>query len=127
MSLSKMSLKKATLINSAAKYYNVICAFIVNVILSRILTPSEYGVVAVATVFITFFSLFSDLGFGVAYIQNKELDKNDRDNLFTFLIYVGIALFVLFFIFSYAIAWFYKDSMYLRVSQLLGVNLFLPL
>jgi len=118
-----MSLKKATLINSVAKYYNVICAFIVNVILSRILTPSEYGVVAVATVFITFFSLFSDLGFGVAYIQSKILDKDDRDNLFTFLIYVGIALLALFFVFSYAIAWFYKDTVYIRVSQLLGINL----
>lgn len=121
--MSKMSLKKATLINSAAKYFNVICAFIVNVILSRILTPSEYGVVAVATVFITFFSLFSDLGFGVAYIQNKELNKDDRDNLFTFLIYIGIALLALFFVFSYVIAWFYKDPVYIRVSQLLGVNL----
>lgn len=123
MSSSKMSLKKATLINSAAKYYNVICAFIVNVILSRILTPSEYGIVAVVTVFITFFSLFSDLGFGVAYIQNKMLDREARDNLFTFLVYVGIALFVLFFAFSYAIAWFYKDSEYIRISQLLGLNL----
>lgn len=123
MSSSKVSLKKATLINSAAKYYNVVCAFIVNLILSRILTPSEYGVVAVVTVFITFFSLFSDLGFGMAYIQNEALDKDDRDNLFTFLIYVGILLLVLFFAFSYAIAWFYKDSVYIRVSQLLGVNL----
>lgn len=121
---SKMSLKKATLINSAAKYYNVICAFIVNVILSRKLTPSEYGVVAVATVFITFFSLFSDLGFGVAYIQNRTLDRDDRDNLFTFLVYVGVVLLVLFTAFSYAIAWFYKDSVYIRVCQLLGVNLF---
>lgn len=125
MSYSKTSLKKATLINSAAKYYNVICAFIVNMILSRILTPEEYGVVAVATVFITFFSLFSDLGFGMAYIQNKSLNVKDRDCLFTFLVYVGVLLFVIFFFFAYLIARFYEDNIYIKVTQLLGLNLFL--
>ena len=125
MSESKMSIKRATLINSAAKYYNVVCSFAVNIILSRILSPAEYGVVAIVTVFITFFSLFSDLGFGVAYIQNNELDNNDKNNLFTFLIYVGILLFLLFYVFAYGIAWFYGDNLYIKVSQLLGVNLFL--
>ncbi len=125
MSSSKISLKKATLINSVAKYYNVICTFIVNAILSRILTPKEYGVVAVATVFITFFSLFSDLGFGIAYIQNKSLTIHDRDNLFTFLVYIGFLLFIIFFFFAYAVAWFYKDHIYIKVMQLLGFNLFL--
>ena len=120
-----ISIKKATLINSAAKYYNVICTFVVSVILSRILSPEEYGVVAVVTVFITFFALFSDLGFGVAYIQNKELNEEDKNILFTFLVYIGVVLFVIFFFFSYGIAWFYEDKVYIRVSQLLGVNLFL--
>ena len=41
MSESKMSIKRATLINSAAKYYNVVCSFAVNIILSRILSPDD--------------------------------------------------------------------------------------
>ena len=125
MAESKMSIKKATLINSAAKYYNVICAFVVNMILARILTPAEYGVVAVVTVYTTFFALFSDLGFGVAYIQNRELTEEDKNILFTFLVYVGLALFLIFSVFAYGIAWFYESDVYIRVSQLLGVNLFL--
>ena len=123
--MENMSIKKATLINSGAKYYNVLCSFAVNLILARILTPEEYGIVAVVTVFITFFNLFSDLGFGIAYIQNKYLDENDRNNLFTFLVYVGIALFAIFFVFAYGIASFYGDDIYVPVAQLLGVNLFL--
>ena len=118
------SIKKAVMINGAAKYYGIICSLIVNAILARILTPGDYGVVAVATVFITFFSLFSDLGFGTAYIQEKELNDLERDELFTFLTYIGVILFVVFFFFSYGIAWFYGSSIYLRVSQLLGLNLF---
>ena len=67
--MPNISLKKVTLINSAAKYYSVICTVFVNMILSRILTPNDYGVMAVVMVFITFFTLFSDLGFGAAYIH----------------------------------------------------------
>lgn len=120
-----MSLKKATLINSVAKYYTMLCAFIVHMFLSRILTPAEYGIVAAAMVFITFFTLFSDMGFGVAYIQNREFTADDRNVLFTFLTYVGGALFVVFFFFAYVISWFYGSREYLPVAQLLGVNLFL--
>ena len=122
---NNMSIRKATLINSAAKYYNMLCAFVVNMILSRILTPAEYGIVAVAMVFITFFTLFSDLGFGVAYIQNRAFTTDDRNVLFTFLTYIGAALFVVFFFFAYGIAWFYGSREYIPVAQLLGFNLFL--
>lgn len=122
---NNISIKRATLINSVAKYYSVICSFVLNMILSRILTPAEYGVVSVVTVFTTFFTLFSDLGFGIAYIQKKGTTTDDMDNLFTFLVYVGLVLFVIFFFFAYFIAWFYSDNVYIPIARLLGLNLFL--
>ena len=38
---------------------------------------TTYGVVAVVTVFTTFFSIFSDMGLSTAVIQNKDLGKDD--------------------------------------------------
>ena len=125
MADSNISIRKAALINGIAKYYGVVCSLIINSILSRILNAEEYGIVAMITVFITFFSIFSDMGFGAAYIQNRDLDQEDRDDIFSFLVYTGIILFILFYFFSYVIAWFYNDDVYLRVSQTLGVVLFL--
>lgn len=119
-----MTVKKATLINGAAKYYAVLCSFVVNVILSRVLTPAEYGVVAVVTIFTTFFTIFSDMGVGTAFIQNKTLTNEDKNYLFTFMVYVGIVLFFCFFGFSYFIAWFYGNDVYITVSWILGINLF---
>ena len=119
-----MTVKKATLINGAAKYYSVICTFVVNVILSRVLTPAEYGIVSIVTVFITFFTIFSDLGVGTAFIQNKTLTNDDKNSLFTFMVYVGIVLFFVFFGFSYFIAWFYESDVYTSIAWILGINLF---
>ncbi len=124
-SSSTMSVKKATIINGAGRYVNIIFTLAVNVVLSRLLTPEEYGIVAVVTIFTTFFSIFADMGFGSAYIENRDLTTKDRDSLFSFMCYIGIGLFLLFFGVSYFIAWFYKSTVYIYISWLLGFNLFL--
>ncbi|HFU3803096.1 TPA: oligosaccharide flippase family protein, partial [Streptococcus suis] len=57
-------MKKAAIINASGKYSKVILSLIVNAILARILSAEDYGIVAIITVFSTFFTTFSDMGFG---------------------------------------------------------------
>ncbi len=52
--MANISIKKAALINFIAKYSNILIQLLVNCILARILTPDDYGIVAVITVFISF-------------------------------------------------------------------------
>ena len=56
-----VSLKKATIINAAAKYSNVFFQVIATAILARILSPEDYGIVAVVTVFSTFFRVSKNI------------------------------------------------------------------
>ena len=51
------NLKKAVLLNAVSKYSGIIINLLFTMILARILTPEDYGVVAVVTVFTTFFSI----------------------------------------------------------------------
>ena len=55
---------------------------VVTAILSRILSAEDYGVIAVVTVFSTFFSTLSNMGFGTAIIQKKELSQSDIGNIY---------------------------------------------
>ena len=87
-----ISIKKAALINAIAKYATVILQLVFTAILSRILTPKDYGVVAVITVFVVFFQLFANSGFGAGIIQNKELTEEDNNNIFSFTVYLGFFL-----------------------------------
>lgn len=89
------SLKKATLINAAGKYSKILLQIIVEIILARLLTPYDYGIVAVVTVFTTFFTMLSDIGLSTAIIQIKSLTKKDIDNLYTFTVYLSIILMLL--------------------------------
>ena len=75
-----ISMKRAALINAAGKYSKIFLSVIVNAVLARILSAEDYGIVAVIIVFSTFFTTFSDMGFGPAIIQNKDLTKEDIIN-----------------------------------------------
>ena len=72
-----MTIKKAALISAVSKYSTVLGTLLFTMILSRILTPEDYGITAIIGVFTTFFSLLSDMGIGNGIVQNKDLDKND--------------------------------------------------
>ena len=67
--------KKGVLYSAIGKYSNVIVQLLVQAILSRLLTPKEYGVVAIVNVFLIFFQMLADFGIGPAIIQNKKLTK----------------------------------------------------
>lgn len=117
------SLKKAVLINAMSKYSRILINLLFTAILARILTPEDYGVVAVVTVFTTFFSIFSDMGLSTAVIQNKELTEEDVNSIYSFSVYMGFFLCILFALFSYPLSVFYNDTIYLPLGCILAISL----
>lgn len=113
--------KKGIFFSALGKYSNVVIQLIVNAVLSRILTPEDYGIVAVVNVFLIFFQMLADFGIGPAIIQNKTLDKNDIKNIFAFSIYLATFLGIIFMFLGYPISIFYQDDVYIPISIILGV------
>ncbi|HJG03948.1 lipopolysaccharide biosynthesis protein [Ligilactobacillus salivarius] len=121
---STFSIKKASMINAVGKYSKILLSIVVEIILARLLTPHDYGIVAVVVVFTTFFTTFSDMGLSTAIVQRKDLTKSDIDNIYTFTVYISVILMVIFYFFSYIIAEFYGSSVYVNVGKLLSISLF---
>lgn len=75
-----------------------IVAFIVSVVLARILAPEDYGTIALITVFTTILQVFVDSGLGNALIQKKNADDLDFSTVFftniafCSVLYLGIFL-----------------------------------
>ena len=63
-------------------------AFVVSIVLARILEPAAYGKIALITVFTSIFQVFVDSGLGNALIQKKDADNID----FTTVFYTNIVL-----------------------------------
>lgn len=107
-----------------AKYSGILIQLLITAVLARLLTPSDFGIVAVATVFIAFFNILSDIGIGPAIIQNKELTSNDLEHIFSFTIYVGAILTVVFFLCAWPIANYYDNDLLVPVCQWLSISIF---
>lgn len=121
---AEISIKKATLINACAKYSNVLFMLVANAVLARLLSAEEYGILAIITVFVTFFQLFSDMGFSSGVIQNKELTGEDISNIFSFTLYFGVVLGFLFFILSFFIAQIYQNKVFVPIGAFLSIAIF---
>jgi len=122
--MSKQSIKSAAVINIFGKYSSIIINLVYSAILSRLLSPLEFGVVAVVLVFVSFFSLFANMGIGPAVIQNKNLDEEDVKSIFSFTLYIAIIISLLFAILSYPISYFYNNDVYIGIGFLLSLALF---
>ena len=92
-----------------AKYSGVVCSILTTAILAHIICPEAFGTVAIATVFLNFFSIVSTTGISPGIVQCRNLTKSDIDNLFSFTIYAGgVLCAVLAFIIPF-IGIFYKN------------------
>lgn len=98
-------------------------AFIVSIILARLLAPELYGTIALVTVFTTILNVFVDSGLGNALIQKKDTDDLDFSTVFYFNIVICIILYCLMFLFAPFIASFYKEEALIPVIRVLSLTL----
>lgn len=122
--MSNISIKKAVLINFISKYSNVLIQLIINSVLARLLTPDDYGIVAIITIFIGFFTIIADMGIGPAIIQYKDLNKRQISDIFIFTFFIAILISIVFIGFSYPLSIFYNNKVYIPLGIILSIGIF---
>lgn len=81
---------------------------IVQIILARLLTPSDFAVVAIITVFITIANIFIQTGFGTALVQCKDTCEDDYSTIFFIGLISSILIIIILSTVAPIIAGFYK-------------------
>lgn len=120
----KQQMLSGVIYTAVAKYSGLVISLVVMAVLARLLPPADFGTVAIATVFINFFSIFTNIGLSSAIIQNKELTSRDINNIYMVTLWIGVVLSVLFFLSAGIIAHYYQDNRLILICQILSVNLF---
>lgn len=95
--------------------------FIIGIVVARLVTPSEYGVLGILMVFINVSSVFVDSGLGNSLIYYNELKKRDLYTTFSMNIFISISLILLIYLSSSLIEEFYNLenlALYLQVISL---------
>lgn len=99
--------------------------FAISLVVARILGPSIYGLVGMVTVFTNFAALFSELGFGPAIIQRKELEAKHLNAAFWSTVVTGLLLTLLMAGLSPVIAKFYDKPVLAPLSAVVALQFLL--
>lgn len=98
--------------------------FLVSIILGRLLSPEEYGVVGAILIFIMIANVMVQNGFSTALIQKRKVDETDFSSVFFFNMAVSAVIYVLLFLAAPGIAGFYRNQEMTALIRVLAVVLF---
>ncbi len=112
------------LVTAITKYSNLIIQLIIGSYIAHTLPKEKYGMFAIISVFIAFFSIFSDAGISAGIVQSRTLKEKDYAHIFNNTLLLGLILQVLCFFSAYAIADYYQQTAYIRFVQILSISLF---
>ena len=99
--------------------------FLIGIILARLLTPDEYGLVAMATIFIYFSFVFVDSGFGSALVQKKVCSQADYSTIFYVNLVMSVVLFLLIYFAAPSVATFFNDYRLVKIVRVLAILIIL--
>lgn len=91
----------------------LLCTFI----MARFLTPKDYGILGMVTVFSSLAEVFINSGFGQALIRENEVTRSDYSTILYFNISISIVLYILLYFSSGLIAKFYEQPILVDVCK----------
>lgn len=99
--------------------------FVLQIVMARLLTPTDYGIVGMLAIFLAISQLFIDSGFSDALIRKVDRTETDFSTVFYINIVAGFGCYGILFFSSPAIADFYKTPILESVTKIVAVNVFL--
>ena len=92
------------------------------IMLARLLTVEDFGLVATAMIFLRFIELINELGIGAAIIQKQELDEDDLNSTFWVSLSFGLLLYGIIFIASPRLSAFFDSAALTSILRVMGLT-----
>lgn len=99
--------------------------FLVSILLARVLSPTDFGLIGMLTIFIAVSQSFVDSGFASALIRKKNCTKADFSTVFYFNLAVSIFVFGILYLVAPTIAVFFEEPQLRDLLRVLGLGLIL--
>lgn len=99
--------------------------FLVGLVMARLLTPSDFGVVGMLSIFLAVSQTFIDSGFSYALIRKIDRTEIDCSTAFYFNVVIGLACYAILYISAPYIASFYNTPILTDVTRVLALTIFL--
>ncbi|WP_429885852.1 lipopolysaccharide biosynthesis protein [Geoalkalibacter halelectricus] len=107
--LGKRSVR-SSFVTLASSGSNFFLTMLSTMVLARLITPADFGLFAMVSMFTSFLSIFKNLGLGMATIRKPVLTHGEVTNVFWVNNFVSAALALIIIVMAPGVAWFYDDA-----------------
>jgi len=97
--------------------------FIIGVILARLLSPEEFGLIGMTTIFTVIARTFVDSGFSTALIRKKTCTQAEYSTVFFYNFMAGILLYAILFVSAPQISNFFNEPRLINLIRVIGINI----
>ncbi len=127
LKMAEQSLKdktvKGTFWSAADAFLGQGVTFIVGLILARLLSPEDYGLLGIVTIFTTILVGFVDCGFGNSLVRKKDVNDDDYNTMFYMNMLLSVIMYLLLFFASPYIASFFDRPQLVSLVRITGLIL----
>lgn len=122
-----MSLKEKTITgviwSIGQQFSSKLVGFFITIVLARILTPAEFGLIAMLSVFISIGNTLLESGLTTSLIRTNDITQKDLSTVFYFNLVGSIFLYFILFLAAPAIAAFYHQDVLTKIVRVYGLTL----
>lgn len=97
--------------------------FLISLFISRILSPDDYGVIALVTILTTLFSTIVSSGFNTSLLQKLNPKEEDYSSVFILMIAISIVLYTITYLISPLLALLYKNEKLTIILKVMALRL----
>ena len=109
--------------SSVSQVSIMIIEFVIGLMLARLLSPSEFGLIAMITVFISIAQIFINSGFSQALVRKQDCTEIDFSTVFVFNLVIGGFLFLTLFFLAPVVSDFYNKLELTNLLRVLALSL----
>ena len=104
------------------KFSGQLLNWAITIVVIRLLTPEDYGLMSQAMILIGLLALINEMGMGAALIQRQELDKQLSSQVMALALLINFFIFVLLLLLSPLVASFFGEPDLVEIIVILGIG-----
>lgn len=110
---------------TVASVYNLVIQVVKYAVLTRLLDKSDFGLIAIAMMIISFTEIFSEVGLTVGIIHKQDITQKQYSSLYWFNVFASIMVFCALCLLTPFFATFYSEPLLNTIIPILGVHILL--
>jgi O-antigen/teichoic acid export membrane protein len=103
--------------------FRFVTSLAATIVLARLLTPEDYGLIGMVAIVTGFVSMFKDLGLSSATIQRPEVNDEEISTLFWVNVGLSVLIGLLTIAIAPAVSWFYGEPRLIRITMAYSIGL----